>query len=207
MSKPAVDENIDVVATMEPMLVVGAPPSRFVDAAEPIELTPTPSRPTVASEHEQTPPPEPALDEPPPAVSASPWPADSPRLVVSVWLFGTAVWCMVAALRIGCFHRQLKHARPAPRPLQRRAEAAGKRIGLRRMPVIRVVDGRISPMVWALGHRPVVLLPTKLPDSLGDEEMAMLVAHELAHVRRRDHWVRWLELAATAVYWWFPVAW
>ena len=34
-----------------------------------------------------------------------------------------------------------------------------------------------------------------------------LVAHELAHFRRRDHWVRWLEAVVLAVYWWHPVAW
>ena len=31
--------------------------------------------------------------------------------------------------------------------------------------------------------------------------------HELAHVRRRDHWIAWLELAAAVVWWWNPVLW
>src|SRR5262249_57436236 len=31
--------------------------------------------------------------------------------------------------------------------------------------------------------------------------------HELAHWRRRDHWVRWLELAALTLYWWCPLVW
>jgi hypothetical protein len=35
----------------------------------------------------------------------------------------------------------------------------------------------------------------------------MLIAHELAHVRRRDHWVRPLEQLVVALYWWNPVAW
>jgi hypothetical protein len=34
-----------------------------------------------------------------------------------------------------------------------------------------------------------------------------IVAHELAHIRRRDHWVRLLELTITTLYWWHPVAW
>jgi TonB family protein len=34
-----------------------------------------------------------------------------------------------------------------------------------------------------------------------------LLAHELAHLSRRDHWVRHLELAALALFWWNPVAW
>jgi len=31
--------------------------------------------------------------------------------------------------------------------------------------------------------------------------------HELAHLERRDHLVRWLEVAAVGLYWWHPVAW
>jgi len=42
---------------------------------------------------------------------------------------------------------------------------------------------------------------------LSFDERSTLIAHELAHVARRDHWARWLEMAALAVYWWHPVAW
>jgi len=31
--------------------------------------------------------------------------------------------------------------------------------------------------------------------------------HELAHLRRRDHWVRWLEMLATGLFWWYPLVW
>ena len=31
--------------------------------------------------------------------------------------------------------------------------------------------------------------------------------HELAHLKRRDHWVRWLELIVAGLYWWHPVVW
>src|SRR5262249_41375110 len=34
-----------------------------------------------------------------------------------------------------------------------------------------------------------------------------VVAQEVAHVRRRDHWVRVLELLVLGLYWWFPLAW
>ena len=31
--------------------------------------------------------------------------------------------------------------------------------------------------------------------------------HELAHLKRRDHWVRWLELIVGGLYWWHPAVW
>ena len=37
--------------------------------------------------------------------------------------------------------------------------------------------------------------------------LAMILAHELAHLRRRDHWVRAVELIVSTVYWWNPLVW
>jgi multidrug efflux system membrane fusion protein len=34
-----------------------------------------------------------------------------------------------------------------------------------------------------------------------------VLAHELAHLKRRDHWVRRLEAVACGLYWWDPIAW
>ena len=49
--------------------------------------------------------------------------------------------------------------------------------------------------------------PLGLLPELDDEELDALLAHELAHVRRRDHWVRFLEIGATTLFWWYPVTW
>jgi hypothetical protein len=55
--------------------------------------------------------------------------------------------------------------------------------------------------------RPVVLLPKSLIENLTGDERRVLLLHELAHLRRRDHWVRWLELIITGLQWWQPLAW
>src|SRR5437773_1721665 len=36
---------------------------------------------------------------------------------------------------------------------------------------------------------------------------ATLIAHELAHYRRGDHWVRVFELVVSGIFWWNPVVW
>ncbi|MEC9372336.1 MAG: M56 family metallopeptidase, partial [Planctomycetota bacterium] len=69
-----------------------------------------------------------------------------------------------------------------------------------------MVSGRVSPMIWC-GLRPTLVLPTELWSELDDEARRAVAHHELAHLRRRDHWVRWIELAACALYWWHPVVW
>jgi hypothetical protein len=50
-------------------------------------------------------------------------------------------------------------------------------------------------------------MPAMLLGRLDDQQRATLLAHELAHLRRRDHWVRGLELLVLGLYWWFPVVW
>src|SRR5262249_31396800 len=52
-----------------------------------------------------------------------------------------------------------------------------------------------------------ILFPEALANRLTSDERDALLAHELAHVRRRDHWVRFLELGAASAFWWHPVSW
>ena len=44
-------------------------------------------------------------------------------------------------------------------------------------------------------------------NSLGQAAWRGILAHELAHLRRRDHWVRRLVLIAGLAWWWHPVYW
>jgi hypothetical protein len=62
-------------------------------------------------------------------------------------------------------------------------------------------------MLWAVLRTPRLLLPVALWESLAEEQRETLLAHELLHLRGRDHWVRRLELVALGLYWWHPVAW
>jgi multidrug efflux system membrane fusion protein len=66
----------------------------------------------------------------------------------------------------------------------------------------------MSPMVWVpLAGPPRLVLPEDLWGLLDDAQRDAILAHELAHLKRRDHWVRRLEALACGLYWWDPVAW
>ena len=124
------------------------------------------------------------------------------------WLLGTAAllgWTLMRGVR---FQRILGCAmEPAPAELQRQAARIGRRLGLARIPAIHSTHARISPMVWWTGGRVRVLIPAYLLAELTQEEARSILAHELAHVRRRDYLVRWLEWIACSVFWWNPAAW
>jgi WD40 repeat protein/beta-lactamase regulating signal transducer with metallopeptidase domain len=142
----------------------------------------------------------------------SPAPAESSpaggiaSLLGVIWLAGTAVWLAWAGVRVVRFGRLLRHARPAPEEVQGLARRLAARLGLARCPAVRLLAGPLPVLVWAVG-RPVVYFPAGLLARLGEEERASLLIHELAHIRRRDHWVRWLEVLVLSLYWWYPLAW
>jgi hypothetical protein len=117
------------------------------------------------------------------------------------------VWFLAVALCIARFHRLLRHVRPAPPEVLAQAEGLARKMGLARCPRVALVPGPVPPMVWMVVGRPAVFLPADLIGRLEAPERASLLAHELAHLRRRDHWVRWLELVAQGLYWWYPVVW
>jgi beta-lactamase regulating signal transducer with metallopeptidase domain len=128
-------------------------------------------------------------------------------ILISVWLVGTAWWWALTAVRVARFRRALRCARPVPADLQTRAAELAARIGLRRCPTVWFVPAAVSPLLWALAGRPRVLLPAALWDRLGDAQRDALLLHELAHLKRGDHWVRRLELLTLGLYWWLPTAW
>ena len=125
-----------------------------------------------------------------------------------LWLGGTAGLLGWTAVRTIRFRRTLKRAvRPAPSWLRRRAAAVGRDLGLSRVPELCTTNARVTPMVWWSGANVRLLVPSFLLTDPGSEELRAILAHELAHVRRRDHLVRWLEWLACSVFWWNPVAW
>ena len=143
---------------------------------------------------------------PPPAAPAptAPWWAAA---AVGLWLAGALAWYILAVVRLRRFRRLLRHAVPAPESLRQRAQRLAEKMRLRRRPGVWLVPGRVAPMLWAAGGPPRILFPAELLDKTTPEQQNALLVHELAHLRRRDHWVRWLELAASGLYWWNPVLW
>jgi len=120
---------------------------------------------------------------------------------------GALAIALLTAWRFARFGRLLGCAQPASDAVTERTSRLATRLGLRRVPLVLLVPARIPPMLWPHRGGPRLLLPAGLLPDLHGDELDALLAHELAHVRRRDHWVRLVEIAATALFWWYPVTW
>jgi beta-lactamase regulating signal transducer with metallopeptidase domain len=145
---------------------------------------------------------EPRVDAASGAIDAFPWLA----LALGVWAIGSAGWFFLAGTRLRLFSRGLRLSREAPEALRERVDHLAKLVGLRSRVEVRVIPGRLSPMVWGFASA-TLLVPEELESCVGQAGLDTLLLHELAHLRRGDHRVRWLEFIVLMLYWWHPVAW
>jgi beta-lactamase regulating signal transducer with metallopeptidase domain len=122
----------------------------------------------------------------------------------ALWALGGVVVFAVELGRVRRLRRGLRGSPPSP-GLAALVGRMSERLGVP-PPRVVVVPGLASPQVWALG--PARLLwPAGLEDELPEGGCRAVLAHELAHLRRRDHWVGWLLLAAGCLWWWHPLLW
>lgn len=125
----------------------------------------------------------------------------------TAWLASALGLLAVSLWRVMRFSMAVRAARPAPPDVQRLAKEIAGRIGVRQIPQIVLVRGNLSPMLWCCFAAPKIILPEALWRRLEPVRQSTLLAHELAHFRRGDHWIRALELIAGALFWWHPVVW
>ncbi len=127
--------------------------------------------------------------------------------VVLLWSVGTALMALRLVLGLAWVHRL---GAAVPRPVDpvwaARLAALARRMGLRRVPSLRVHDGLDGPITvgrW----RPLILLPASLLTRLPVELVEALLAHELAHVRRLDYLANLVQSVVEALLFYHPVVW
>ena len=122
------------------------------------------------------------------------------------WSLGALWILLLSAIRAVRFATLLRRAEPTPRGVLHTYRELCREMGLLRAPDLLVVDAKLSPMLFGAPSARIVL-PATLLRQLDPEGVQTLLTHELAHFCRRDHWVRILELLATALLWWHPLTW
>ena len=117
-------------------------------------------------------------------------------LVVAFWI----VWSLLA------MRRMLRRAIEVPDgELRQRFVELSARLGLRHPPRLLLSRDPCGPAAFGV-LRPVVVLPRAMA-SLETSALDTVLAHELAHHRRRDPYVNWIQLMLTAAWWFNPLVW
>jgi Zn-dependent protease with chaperone function len=138
---------------------------------------------------------------------------DSPWPLAAVTALGAGV-AAVRAVVIGRRQRMLLAACRAPDPavasgLTRCVAELSRTAGLGRAPRVLVCPRGASACVLGV-RRPTIVVSRELLAVLSAEELRAVLAHEVAHVRRRDHLLNWLGVVLRSALFYLPpwsVAW
>jgi len=130
-----------------------------------------------------------------------------------IWLVvALAVWLAVAVV-VGV--RSIQRSRAAMRATRALPPASSGLVAelvvlARRLraplPGLRLGPDAAAPHVLGL-IRPIIVLPATLAAPHRVIDRAAVLAHELAHLRRRDPWIAVIQAAAAALLWFWPVVW
>lgn len=128
-------------------------------------------------------------------------------LVAGLWLLGFGA--MVLRLLLAAAQvRRLRRTRlrAVPTAWQHRLDDLARRAGLAR-PVQVLMSGLVSSPLVIGSIKPLILLPLGLLSGLAPAEVDMLLAHELAHIVRRDYLFNLLQAVAETVFFYHPAVW
>lgn len=131
------------------------------------------------------------------APSATNWTNYGATLLIACYAIGAAILGCRLLIGVLAARRLVRSARPLKLPPEQAAELGTTR-------VFESLQVRV-PLTVGWVH-PAILLPSDW-SSWTAAMLAMVLAHEQAHVRRRDLWVALLAQANRAIYWFHPLAW
>lgn len=128
-------------------------------------------------------------------------------LVVLLWLTGVVL--LSSRLMIGWMQTQRiarRNAVPASFHWQRKASVLAGALQLRR--AVTLLESAAVEVPSVIGWlRPVVLLPASTLTGLTPEQIEMVLAHELAHIRRNDFFVNLLQAFVETLMFYHPAVW
>ena len=154
-----------------------------------------------------------AVQAPMPAAESAP---PLPRFPSSPSLADRLLWCWAAGvilmlLRVAWLMRGTRRLRLRCRrlddpELERLLKEMKKVLRVSRRVTLGIVEEIMSPVAMGL-FWPIVLLPAAMATSLPPELLRAVLAHELAHIRRYDYLVNFLQLVVEALLYFNPAVW
>ncbi len=128
-------------------------------------------------------------------------------LIVSVWLLGAGVF----ALRLLGGLAYLQHLRyqgAFPVSAHWRRRLASLRLQLGISAPVRLLESTLVQVPVVIGHfKPVILLPVGALNALPPEQVEAILAHELAHIARRDYLLNILQSLVEVLFYFNPAVW
>jgi bla regulator protein blaR1 len=130
-----------------------------------------------------------------------------PAALVLIWALGMAAVLLAWYARWRQIAKMLRRSVPGD---ERREAAILRRIEdalkARSRTRLLVSSELMEPGVFGI-FRPALLWPAQLSDRLGDEHLEAILAHEVAHVHRKDNFAAMIHMIVEAIFWFHPLVW
>jgi GWxTD domain-containing protein len=140
------------------------------------------------------------------SISSSAWERLLPAIVAS-WLAGVLVFSvrLLGAWRFTARLRSTSH--PAPAEWQVQLERIARSLFNANQRVSLMISSLVDVPTVVGWLRPAILVPVEFLTGFPFEHIEALLAHELAHIRRRDYLASLLQSVAEAVLFYHPAVW
>ncbi len=123
------------------------------------------------------------------------------NMAALAWMVGASRFAVMYWKGFVRLQRVLRNAIPADQELSDIVNSVASRVGVG--PLRTVVATEIASPFIACTHHVQLVWPKSFA-SPNHELLRSLIAHEAAHVRRRDYMVARLEMIAAIIWWWNP---
>jgi len=128
-------------------------------------------------------------------------------LIASLWAIGACGVLIAWIVRWTRVRTVVRHATAQLTGREADALRAAQIAGAIRRPIrLLVSQDCMEPGICGV-FRPVLLWPAGISTHLDDAQLAAIVAHEVAHVQRRDNLFAVLHMCVEAVFWFHPLVW
>lgn len=142
-----------------------------------------------------------------PAVSSVNWTSIARPMLFGIWVAVLLATFVLVGVRVLAARRWRREWRLiTDHDLLTLNERLSVKLGLFQPPVLFEADSCQSPMVFG-ALRSAIVLPSHLVADSSSEELRMILAHELAHVRRGDLVGNWFSTAVAALFFFHPGVW
>ncbi|UCC99419.1 MAG: M48 family metalloprotease [Phycisphaerales bacterium] len=127
-------------------------------------------------------------------------------LLCLAWMIGVVMLVVLARIKLMRLVQMRRRSEQAPRHLTTLVERYARLLKIRHRFTVCVTDELASPVVCGL-FRPTIIFPRRVLKELSEDELEPVIIHELAHIKRYDWLVNWVQTFAAIMYFFNPFLW
>ncbi|PWS26370.1 hypothetical protein DHW03_16445 [Pedobacter yonginense] len=124
--------------------------------------------------------------------------------IVLIWFFIICIKSIQLLVGLnGIFYLRNNKVYPAGKKWEERVETLAEKLKIKQQ--IKIVQSGIAKMPMVVGNfKPLILVPLGLLGGLSNDQIEAILAHELAHIKRRDYLVNILQSFIEIVFFFNP---